>query len=468
MRLRRASILNAGLLPPTNVTAEVSGSDIIVSWTAANFVDGYHVYQQIDGGTWTKLNATATTGLTYTLTPTEPGEYNFYVTSVRGTKESAPSAETLTTETMMETVYTDTLSLRISAVDGMAFIDSSDEEVYASDFSSDVSEVSFFPLDTTSTWIHDVDHGVVAVTGTGSLNYAPYLQKNSVLSLFEADGTRVTLSFSYTVNSGTCRIGTRIAGVDSGYSTTELTGSGTHTVTESYDLSNAARANMNIFFDGRNTFNISIHSITVTKHPTLAIAQDYTDGNHLIEIEDSAGKVLSGVLKTQGSGETLGSELVTNGDFSSATGWIGNLSGGWEITGGNAIHTAGAGGTLYQGASLQKSLLKAISVISAISTASIVFQGTLVATIHTTTGTKTDYKTQAGGTVDVVGLYCGAPHTATVDSVSFKQVLTPSTNGATLVNEIFGSTENLVSVDDGFVYNEASYTVRVKKILPTV
>jgi hypothetical protein len=95
MRLRRASILNAGLLPPTNVTAEVSGSDIIVSWTAANFVDGYHVYQQIDGGTWTKLNATATTDLTYTLTPTEPGEYNFYVTSVRGTKESAPSAETL-------------------------------------------------------------------------------------------------------------------------------------------------------------------------------------------------------------------------------------------------------------------------------------------------------------------------------------------------------------------------------------
>jgi hypothetical protein len=83
------------LKPPTNITAEVSGSDIVISWTAAKSVDGYHVYQQIDGGTWTKLNATATTDLTYTLTPTEPGEYNFLVTSVRGSAESAPSAETL-------------------------------------------------------------------------------------------------------------------------------------------------------------------------------------------------------------------------------------------------------------------------------------------------------------------------------------------------------------------------------------
>lgn len=97
MRLRRNTILNAlpVLAPPTNVTAEVSGSDIIISWTAASSVDGYYIYQQIDDGAWTKLNATATTDLTYTLTPTEPGEYNFRVTSVRGTKESAPSAETL-------------------------------------------------------------------------------------------------------------------------------------------------------------------------------------------------------------------------------------------------------------------------------------------------------------------------------------------------------------------------------------
>jgi hypothetical protein len=83
------------LSPPTDISAEVSGSDIVISWTAAKSVDGYHVYQQIDSGAWTKLNATATTDLTYTLTPTEPGEYNFYVTSIRGTKESAPSAETL-------------------------------------------------------------------------------------------------------------------------------------------------------------------------------------------------------------------------------------------------------------------------------------------------------------------------------------------------------------------------------------
>jgi surface protein len=99
MRLRRNTILNALpiLVPPEDITAEVDGSDIIITiGTEAASVDGYHYYQSIDDGEWSKLNVTATTDLTYTLTPTEPGEYNFRVTSVKGDDESDPSEETTT------------------------------------------------------------------------------------------------------------------------------------------------------------------------------------------------------------------------------------------------------------------------------------------------------------------------------------------------------------------------------------
>lgn len=119
---RMSKIKNRPPLSPRNVTAEVSGSDIVVGCDAVPTADSYNFYTSIDGGTWTLLGNEATTS--YTFTPTEPGEYNFYVTSVRGSAESVPSAETLTTETMMETVYSDTITgLRISAVDGTAFVD---------------------------------------------------------------------------------------------------------------------------------------------------------------------------------------------------------------------------------------------------------------------------------------------------------------------------------------------------------
>ena len=52
------------------------------------------------------------------------------------------------------------------------------------------------------------------------------------------------------------------------------------------------------------------------------------------------------------------------------------------------------------------------------------------------------------------------------DDISLKQVLTPSTSGSTIVNAINGTTENFLTKETGFVYNAASYTVRVKRILP--
>jgi hypothetical protein len=310
------------LSPPTNVTAAVSGSDIIITiGTAASSVDGYHYYQQIDGGTWTKLNATATTDLTYTLTPTTPGEYNFRVTSVRDEVESSPSNETTTTESMMTQVYSDTISgLRISAVDGTAFFD---------------------------------------------------------------------------------------AGAD-------------------------------------------------------LVA--YADGNHLLEITDSGGKVLSAVIKAQGSGETVGSELVTNGTFDTDSDWVKGT--GWSISAGEA-HASGATDRIRQFSIITNNTLYkvAFEITSYTSGTCRPVCGNGFRAPESAVGSYVHYisSTEVNNHFDFYGV---ALFTGSIDNVSCKQVLSPSTSGATLVNEISGDTQNLFDVETGFAYNEASYTCTVKRILP--
>jgi hypothetical protein len=60
--------------------------------------------------------------------------------------------------------------------------------------------------------------------------------------------------------------------------------------------------------------------------------------------DNTMGLKINGV--SAGSG--LGSELVTSGDMSSSTGWLGNGAGGWLIGGGVCQHTAGSAGSLTQ------------------------------------------------------------------------------------------------------------------------
>ena len=108
---------------PTNITATVDGSDIDITWDAVSTAESYNVYQSVDDGDWTKLNTTTIDALTYTLTPTDPGEYNFRVTSVLGSRESSPSNEIAPTG-MMAQVYADTITgIMIAAADGTALID---------------------------------------------------------------------------------------------------------------------------------------------------------------------------------------------------------------------------------------------------------------------------------------------------------------------------------------------------------
>lgn len=125
----------------------------------------------------------------------------------------------------------------------------------------------------------------------------------------------------------------------------------------------------------------------------------FTDGTHSVEIYDSTGKFLRGVLKEMGTGETLDAEIAT---------------------------------------------------------------GTLTALkLYKITATEVNHF----GTGLVVGSYFTSVGTETCDANNkVKQVLTPSTSGATIVSAKGGSTFNFAYKNASFTYNESSCKVVVKKI----
>jgi hypothetical protein len=329
----------------------------------------------------------------------------------------------------------------------------------------------------------------MAVTSAGSAGYQPALTKGGFL-VPESSGIYYSLSMSYTVNSGTCKL--RSANYVNTGSSIDQTLSGSGTVNVVHKSSSGGSTSVAMYFDGRNTFNLSIHSITVTKHPTLAIAQDYSDGNHLLEVTDSAGKTMSGVLSAQGSGETESS--IYTSDFSAGEdGWIatngtvdGNIDSidgedNWlRLTGSSAIaqHRINHTGYDLSISSLVRIYFRYF-IPSGQSLDSVHFRtgfSQIVGDFQNTTGTATD--TIVLGTVTdsngvrfivmdgTVTNFNAAGELMYVKNIAIKQVTAPSTSGATLVDEIAGTTQNLFDVEDGFAYNEASYTCTVKQILP--
>jgi hypothetical protein len=183
-----------------------------------------------------------------------------------------------------------------------------------------------------------------------------------------------------------------------------------------------------------------------------------------LTITDSAGKKLVGYIKAAGTGETLDSELVTGGDFSNAGDWT--CDAGWGVTGGKAIATSVSGKRIYQAYSYTIGILvKYIVVIDSISGGYIYgIIGGAIGISPITSGTKTEYLcTTASGNTRITGTAASIQ----LDSVSIKQVLTPSATGVTIVSTSGGTTYNWASVESGFNYNDASsytYEIEARKI----
>lgn len=452
---------------PSGVVPSVSGSDIVVDWNSVATADSYNVYTSIDGGTWTLLGNSATTS--YTFTPTVPGEYNFRVTSVRGTQESAPSAETLYDE-MMEQVYSDTITgLRISAVDGTAFVDAALGPELVTGTNSDMSGANSW--ESTSLGTLDVNttvSGKMYMLGDGGLDF---VSLPAVLTV----GKKYRMSFKARLNSGAS---TQIRAGNTSTADNTRSFVFTPTSTESTFTGDFEATNVNAIIGLASGFNGVAFEIDDVSIKEILIA-DYTDGNHLLEIEDSLGNVASGVLSEQGSGEVLGAELVTNKDFSA---WTGDNPDGWTVVedgdaSSNVTEDANGCQIIRNNdiASIQQNVLSLyglyyseIDVHTANSGSFIVGFGSLLVPhysgTHSSVGIKTMRKTSVG---DYCRIYAYNNCNVVLASASVKQVTAPSTSGALIVSEIDGATQNFVSIPAGFAFNQSSYICRVKKILPT-
>jgi len=190
-------------------------------------------------------------------------------------------------------------------------------------------------------------------------------------------------------------------------------------------------------------------------------------GDLSFEAFDSAGRMLRGVLKAVGSGETYldligGTDpALMNGDFSLGDDGKWAKGPGWSIAGGVGVKAVDASDSnIYQELLTTNCLYKA-SYTSVATAGQFSMRFGTVTTEARNSGTWTYYRTSNGTTAGVRGYDITV---GTVDLVTFKQVLTPSASGATIVSAKGGAVYNFNYKNASFTYNAASYLCIVKAL----
>lgn len=191
--------------------------------------------------------------------------------------------------------------------------------------------------------------------------------------------------------------------------------------------------------------------------------------NHRLTLTDSAGKKAVGYIKAAGSGETLGSELITNGTFASdVAGWYvtAPTTIAWNASGYADIARATGNGLASQAITAAAGiLLKGSMDVKALSHgAALRYIGDNFCTASGT-GVASGYRVVAtANQATVIAATNSTTATLSVDDVSVKQVLTPSATGVTITSTPGGTTYNWASIEAGFNYNdEAGYTYEISK-----
>lgn len=192
---------------------------------------------------------------------------------------------------------------------------------------------------------------------------------------------------------------------------------------------------------------------------------------YMLVAVDTGGKVAWGYIGEEGTGETLGSELLTNGDFSS---WTGDNPDNWTVSegGGANIITQNPpgkcqilsdGGTAYvrQDIFTANKLYKYYLTVDTAALGSIrASDGTSFSYfLYSTTGNKTGYLT-ANNALFLISRTAAC--NITIDDVSIKQVLTlPANTGVKIYSARNGSTQSWANVETGFNANAiSSYEIR--------
>ena len=199
-----------------------------------------------------------------------------------------------------------------------------------------------------------------------------------------------------------------------------------------------------------------------------------------LTITDSAGKKLIGYIKAAGTGETLGANVLTDGDMESLTGWI-QIRSALSAETTDKIEGAQSGkftltdtyGYFYRQPAWSLDCLYAIDGF--IKNLTIGTMGIEVGpsgdnkkqifplSVPPSTWTEfSGYYTPPTSSVFVSGGYGLSGNAWLTDNVTIKQVLTPSTTGVIITSTPDGTTYNWASKESGFDYNDASgYTYAI-------
>jgi hypothetical protein len=186
----------------------------------------------------------------------------------------------------------------------------------------------------------------------------------------------------------------------------------------------------------------------------------YADGAHLVRVFDSSNRLLTGVLAAQGSGETLGMDIKY-------------VFGEWDVDR-SISHSDGEYTFEEDATGNPEAILLEFNnhpdmIVHGLYESQCVFTistGNLrldlgtdmsgymdTSTTYTQTNTIEDLSSRRHGAVKgALGFY------GTIKYNYLKQILTPSTSGATIAND------TLTAKHADFVFNEANYRVQVKAL----
>lgn len=201
-----------------------------------------------------------------------------------------------------------------------------------------------------------------------------------------------------------------------------------------------------------------------------------------LTLTDSAGKKLIGYIKSIGNGETYGAELLSNTGFdANTTGWGGTRCTIESVSGGdsgNALELTATGvsaqsayQTIGSSAAQAGKLIRFGGKVKSGTSGNESFYfgmypgagSNLTHNGGTSSGSWAEYYAYGVGAATGTATFQCAKNSATLatmlfDTVSAKQVLTPSTTGVTIVSTPAGDTYNWLSEESGFNRNDTSYT----------
>ena len=201
-----------------------------------------------------------------------------------------------------------------------------------------------------------------------------------------------------------------------------------------------------------------------------------------LTITDSAGKKLIGYIKAAGTGETLGANVLTNGDMESFTGWLqkngalsaettdkieGAQSGKFTLTGGIGYFYRSPAWSLDCSYAIDGSI-KNLTIgtmyieVGPAGNRKRIFPPSVPPSTWTEFSGYYTLPTSSG--VFVSYAYGLSGNAWLTDNVTIKQVLTPSATGVTITSTADGSTYNWASKEEGFNYNDANgYTYQIER-----